>query len=135
MEHDPGPIKFHIRFAGLDKHEAGEQLLELEASLAALDLPPDEVTIERAKDDPATQEVITTLVVVLCTPEMLALARGVGSGIPKLADGIAKRLAQTPSLEMTITDDTGRPVVLRASGTRIDRTVAALERLFNRHSG
>ena len=128
------PVAFQIRFQGASKHEAAEQLLALETSLAALNLPAEEVKIQRVKDDPTTQDVVTTLVLVLGTPALVAIARGLGSAIPKLAEGIAKRLAQVPSIEMTISDDAGRPVVLRASGGSIDTAAATLEKLFTRRS-
>jgi len=134
MESVPDPAAFQIRFTGVSKPEAAEQLLALERSLAALDLPAEEVAIQRVKDDPATQDVVTTLVLVLGTPALVAVARGLGSAIPKLADGIARRLAQVPSIEMTISDDAGRPVVLRASGGSIDTAAATLEKLFARRS-
>jgi hypothetical protein len=67
---------FQIRFEGVSAHEAGTKARGLRQEL--LNASPD-VSVSLAKDDPTNQDFGGTLVLLLGTPAVLAVANGIAA--------------------------------------------------------
>jgi len=72
--------KYEIRFEGLSAAQAGIKAAKLRREL--LDVSP-EVSVSLAKDDPTSQDFGATLILVLGTPAILAVANGIASYIAR----------------------------------------------------
>lgn len=67
---------FTIRFEDISLDEAGKKAIALRRDL--LDASPD-VRVEIEKDDPSNQDFGATLILVLGTPAILAIAKGIAN--------------------------------------------------------
>lgn len=71
-----GEQKFRIAFEGVSEADANRYAEELQEFLR--DASSD-VTVERKRENPATQDFGSTLVLVLGTPAVVAIARAIGN--------------------------------------------------------
>jgi hypothetical protein len=81
-----------VKFEGLDAAKANKAAVELRQRLLRIADPG--TRIEIRKDDPNTQDLGATLVLVLGTPAIIALVKGIRDFIAKTGDAV---VIETPN--------------------------------------
>lgn len=119
---ESGQPNFVIRFDGLSKPEASAYIRDLQRDLAAVE----GVTTRIIKDDPTNQDFGATLILVLGTPAVIALAKHTAPMLARAANAIADNLSRNRA-KITIEAD-GRVVAEKISGDDAARIAEAFAR-------
>lgn len=90
---DPGGLALGLRVQGASKVQIDQMTQELQVLLRQ-ETEEQDLTLERAKDDPSSQDAGALLIAVLAAPAVVEAAKGAGRALTELAKGIAKFIAR-----------------------------------------
>lgn len=98
-----GEVAVGLRVQGASKAQIDQMTHELQVLLRQ-ETEEDDMTLERRKDDPNSQDAGALLIAVLAAPAVVEATKGAGRALTELAKGIAKFIARW-NLEVEVSAD------------------------------
>ena len=100
-----------IAFPGVSTSEAGSLAADLQQEI---EMMGEGVTVQRVRDNPDTQDFGATLLLVLGTPAVIALAKGIAAWMKRTGTGVTVKCGDKEIVVKNV-DSANLPAMLQAA--------------------